>query len=67
MKCLGLEVIISYLPRFGFNGLRQSVATQTGKQRALVGVTIIHKQVVIRTLCVHKGKIQDNAVTVAGS
>lgn len=61
------HVLIGYLARLGFNGLRQSVATQTGKERVLVGVTIINKQVIIGTLCVHEGEIQDNTVAVAWS
>lgn len=61
------HIIIGYLARLGFNGLRQSVSTQTGEERALVGVTIIDKQVIIGALCVHEGEIQDNAVAVAGS
>lgn len=67
LQCFIRWVLIGYLARFGFDGLRQSVATQTGYERALVGVSIINKQVIIGTLCVHEGEIQDNAVTVVGS
>lgn len=47
----------SYLPRLGLNRLRQGFATEAGEEGALVGVSIIHEQVIIRALCVHEGEI----------
>lgn len=48
---------IGYLPRLGFNRLRQSVSTQTGEEGALVGVSIVYKQVIVGALRVHEGEV----------
>lgn len=55
--CFSLSSRVAHLARLGFDRLRQGVATQTGEERALVGVSVIHKQVVVGTLGVHEGEI----------